>query len=117
MKREDAISFCRYYKGEEKPPVKLNDGQANVWKIESYWVDMVTSEDDEVFRTILNQYLSANLRLFCRTDNVPRRHSDRFVFHTFSTCEDRVFFSNYHFFLSKKVFTTSEVIHLFSYYS
>ncbi len=71
MKREDAISSCRYYKGEEKPPVKLNDVQANVWKIESYWVDMVTSEDDEVFRTILNQYLSANLRLFCRTDNVP----------------------------------------------
>jgi len=71
MKKEDAISSCRYYKGEEKPPVKLNDGQANVWKIESYWVDMVTSDDEEIFRFILSQYLSANLRPFCCTDNVP----------------------------------------------
>ena len=71
MKREDAISFCRYYRGEKESPENLSDAEANVWKIESYWVDMVTSDDDEVFRTILNQYLSANLRLFCRTDNVP----------------------------------------------
>ena len=44
MKREDAISFCRYYKGEKVENDQNHETQT-IKKIERAWVGLVTHDD------------------------------------------------------------------------
>lgn len=71
MKREDAISSCRYYKGEKVGNYQHPETQT-FNKIERAWVELVTHDDltDELSER-LSEYLSAGLRDFEKFDNTP----------------------------------------------
>lgn len=74
MKREDAISFCRYYNGNSKNDIEndLNPETQTIKKNERAWVELVTHDDltDELSER-LSEYLSAGLREFEKFDDTP----------------------------------------------
>jgi len=76
MKREDAISFCRYYKGEKECPLFHDPNKSLLWEYEKYWVDQSVKfsnikEEDYVSDGTLEEYLSVGLTHFQRTDDIP----------------------------------------------
>jgi hypothetical protein len=76
MKREDAISFCRYYKGEKECPLFYDPNKSLLWEYEKYWVDQSVKfsnikEEDYVSDGTLEEYLSVGLTHFQRTDGIP----------------------------------------------
>lgn len=76
MKREDAILFCRYYKGEDKCPPFHDPNKKALWEYERFWVGQKMKfngikEDDYVSDGTLEEYMSAGLRQFQETDGVP----------------------------------------------
>lgn len=88
MKKEDAISHCRYYKGEEEPPNGYSEVRKTIWKFESMWVSC-TEERKEFLSECIEDYIAYGLRTFENTDGVPASLK-AFLLNRFIQHEERI---------------------------
>ena len=70
MNKQELLSFCRYYKGEETNPYK-GDLRANLWEYEKYWLEESLKEDSDYLSELANEYISAGLLTWTETDGTP----------------------------------------------
>ena len=68
MNKNELISFCRYYKGEEENPYK--GILANIWDCEKYWLEEAL-KDSDYLSELTNEYISAGLLTWNETDGTP----------------------------------------------
>ena len=70
MTREDAITFCRYYKGEDESPYS-DQNESMLWFYERAWVYKLFHEDTDSFGIMLEEYLFSGLSDFEKFDDIP----------------------------------------------
>ena len=69
MAHEDAIRFCKYYKGEEQSPYS-EQNESMLWFYEKAWVYELLN-NGESFGLMLEEYLLVGLADFEKFDDTP----------------------------------------------
>lgn len=69
MKRENALAFCKYYKGEEACPYNKGN-KAHFWDYERVWVAMTIGENS-MLDDMVEDYINYGLSQFYANDDTP----------------------------------------------
>lgn len=66
------ISFCRYYKGQDKDPYTNDQEKSFMWVLEKGWVECYQSDEGkERLASYINDYSNDGLSQFEMRDNTP----------------------------------------------
>ena len=68
-KRDELLTSCRYYKGEQKNPY-ADDSKAQFWEYEKKWLDMFLDESPTLV-DYRDEYVKDGLQDFESKDDVP----------------------------------------------
>ncbi len=70
LTRDNLISCCRYYKGEEKAPKGTNE---LFWDYENKWVEFMLDDKEAVYMNQIDkEYRDHGLSDFSKSDGVPQ---------------------------------------------